>query len=74
MIPYNDKTGDAYEIKMFLALLSNKENFLPQNGTAYWANSTHYDEQDKAPLTIAGLKAHSGGFYKYTHVLWINKV
>lgn len=74
MIQYNEKTGDVYELKMFLALLSNKENFLNKNGIAYWANSTHYNQDEKVPLSIDGIRHYNNGFIKWTHVIWINKV
>lgn len=72
MTQYNEKTGDIYELKMFLALLSNKENFMPNRGTAYWANNTHYSDE-KVPLSIDGVRKYNNGFHKWTHVLWINK-
>lgn len=74
-VPITLTTGDLYEIKMFLALLSDPDNFV--NGTAYWATKTHYDSNNPAPFT-----KFSTGVYReylkqlyrpYTHILWINK-
>lgn len=71
MIPITPQSGDLYELKVFLALLSNKEeNFV--NGTAYWASCTHYSDE-KVPLSIDGIRNYKNGFIKWTHVLWVNK-
>lgn len=71
LIPITEKTGDHYEIAMFCALLSNKENFLVHRGVAYWATATHYSTL-KTPLSIDGIVHYRNGFHRYTHILWIN--
>lgn len=70
MTPITPTTGDLYELKLFLALLSNKENFV--NGNAYWATATHYSDE-KIPLSIDGITHYKNGFHKWTHIIWINK-
>lgn len=74
-IPITPTTGDLYEIKMFLALLSDSDNFV--NGKAYWATETNFDSNKITPsieLMDREIKTYLNQLYRpYTHILWINK-
>lgn len=74
-LPIGKLTGDLYEIKMFMALLSNPDNFI--NGSAYWAIENHYASNKLAPATKDKISVYK--FFllnphpSFTHILWINK-
>lgn len=74
-IPIVPETGDLYEIKMFLALLSDPDNFV--NGTAYWATEAHYEAGKEAPYDKSAkdcyIKYLKQLYRPYTHILWINR-
>jgi len=76
-LPITPTTGDLYEIKMFVALLSNKENFV--NGTPYWAQENRYASNKVAPFEDATVAKFTYKVYlsqfkrEFTHILWINK-